>query len=109
MSSLTRAAPVAVAALIAFLAYGSQVLFRFTEPGRLERDQEIRFNLLVGGLWICYLRACLVNPGYVKPRLGRPEHDDGYNEAQKQLRGRWCRKCNAPKPPRAHHCKTCQR
>ncbi|KAH9906217.1 zf-DHHC-domain-containing protein [Xylariomycetidae sp. FL2044] len=24
-------------------------------------------------------------------------------------RRRWCRKCSAPKPPRAHHCKVCRR
>lgn len=26
-----------------------------------------------------------------------------------QLPGKWCRKCNAPKPERAHHCSSCGR
>lgn len=25
------------------------------------------------------------------------------------VRGRWCKKCKAVKPPRAHHCKQCER
>ena len=24
-----------------------------------------------------------------------------------QLTGRWCKQCQLPKPPRAHHCKSC--
>ncbi|XXH02431.1 class II myosin [Hypoxylon texense] len=33
----------------------------------------------------------------------------GIGRTQTQTRGRWCKKCAAPKPPRAHHCKTCRR
>lgn len=66
----------------------------------------------------------MVNPGYV-PEGWRPMGADndgeedvkaGDNNAEgvgDQLSGgrrqRWCRRCEALKPPRAHHCKTCQR
>ncbi|KAK1254638.1 hypothetical protein MKX08_008633 [Trichoderma sp. CBMAI-0020] len=90
----------AVCLLIAFLGYFPQVFFDdpTLDPGPLSRTESWSFNVLLVCLWISYLRAVAVDPGrYVFP--------DQVIEAD----GRWCKKCQAPKPPRAHHCRHCQR
>lgn len=102
----------AVIALISFLAYGSQILFRYLEPYQLEHTQTVRFNVLVACIWICYLRACFTNPGDIplgwgtnlldKDEIRMPNNDHHSKQ-------RWCGKCEAAKPPRAHHCKICKR
>lgn len=89
--------------LIALLAYGSQVLFHFIDPGPLEGQQLYTFNVLVGCVWICYFQACFVDPGTI-PKTWKLK-DPG----QKPNPARWCKKCDAPKPPRTHHCKTCKK
>ncbi len=106
-SWLARLALPAVVALIAFLSYGSQILFIYIEPGPLGQRQAFFFNAAVVGTWICYLRACFTDPGRV-PSGWKP---DAVVADQQELarKPRWCRKCKAFKPPRAHHCKTCQR
>ena len=110
---LMELAPLAVSSLIALLAYGSQILFLRIEPYALRRSETYIFNVLLGCLWVCYARACLVNPGSV-PAGWRPSSDgqDKHNSSLNEdvvLRSKWCRKCEAFKPPRAHHCKKCQR
>ncbi|KAL1961004.1 hypothetical protein VTO42DRAFT_4892 [Malbranchea cinnamomea] len=112
-----------VCVLIAFLAYSSQYLLRHIDPGPLDRDELIKINLLAGCIWICYAKACLTDPGRV-PRGWKPptvrgkklnDDDDVEGIVDEPLftsiysKQRWCRKCEAFKPPRAHHCKTCQR
>lgn len=90
----------AVCLLIAFLSYFSQVLFNNStlDPGPLSRTESWTFNVLLVCLWVSYFRAVTVGPGrYIFP--------DQVIEAD----GRWCKKCQAPKPPRAHHCRHCQR
>ncbi|KAK2758763.1 Palmitoyltransferase [Arachnomyces sp. PD_36] len=114
----------AVSALITFLAYSSQYLFRYIEPEPLTTSQLIKFNTLLCCLWICYGRACAVDPGRIplgwKPsgaekdvetKANAVDHNDGDdgNSLSGGRRQRWCRRCEALKPPRAHHCKTCQR
>lgn len=103
-SCLTRLALPSVVSLIAFLSYGSQILLIYIDPGRLGQRQAFFFNAAVICTWICYLRACFTDPGSV-PSEWKPDADQ-HELAQKP---RWCRKCNAFKPPRAHHCKTCKR
>ncbi|KAL7927131.1 DHHC palmitoyltransferase domain-containing protein [Trichoderma austrokoningii] len=91
----------AVCLLIAFLGYFSQLLFNHAtlDPGPLSRNQSRIFNLLLACLWISYFRSVTVAPGrYIFP--------DQVIEADN---GRWCKKCQAPKPPRAHHCRHCER
>lgn len=121
---ITQLAIPAVSILITFLAYSSQYLFLYIEPEPLTTRQLIKFNTLLCCLWISYARACAVNPGHV-PEGWRPRgaEKDGGNgmEARDNNAGdigdyfsggsrqRWCRRCEALKPPRAHHCKTCQR
>ena len=99
--------------LITFLAYSSQILFSFIEPAPLSGQELTQFNLLVLCLWICYLRACITSPGRVpqdwSPANAVTEKTDDANAHHEHSRQRWCRKCEAFKPPRAHHCKTCGR
>ncbi|KAI0903717.1 zf-DHHC-domain-containing protein [Ustulina deusta] len=108
------------------------------KPGPLTPTQTRTFNALLACLWWTYWRACTVDPGryeFPRPRSSRggggktaaaakggrgegaaphssededeDDDDDGVRAAA--ARRRWCRKCAAPKPPRAHHCKGCGR
>lgn len=38
---------------------------------------------------------------------GDPTYDSGTLQAKENGKPRFCRKCNVPKPDRAHHCSTC--
>ena len=106
LPGLQKLAPPAVTLLVSFLAHSSQWLFANTEPGRLRKGDEYLFNFLVGSLLICYWRTCFTDPG----RIPRDWHERvTLDDAQISQRQRWCRKCDAYKPPRAHHCKTCKR
>lgn len=106
----------AVSTLIIFLAYTSQYLFYYIEPGPLWKREAIWFNVFVGCIWWCYDRACSVDPGR-EGWVGRisseeeeeeeDEDEDGEVKLQKGMR--WCKKCEAVKPPRAHHCRKCGR
>ena len=92
--------------LIGFLAYGSQILFYFIDPGPLDFRQSLSFNCLVVFIYTGYLKSCFTNPGWV-PK-GWTEAGQAPNSTQK-AKSRWCKKCEAFKPHRAHHCKTCAR
>jgi len=103
-----------VSVLIIFLSYSSQFLFHFVEPGPLSRDETLWFNCFVLGIWWCYYLACTTDPG-PKGWVGKAitkdnEGEEGESEeAQLKERIRWCKKCDAPKPARAHHCRQCGR
>jgi len=120
----------AVIVLVGFLGYSSQWLFHTAPdllPGRPSRTETVIFNLLLACLWWTYYRACSVNPGrYVfsvpsaSPEPHRPPTDtvpaaDGNDDGDPRRAAtataphRWCKKCQAPKPPRAHHCRHCAR
>lgn len=112
-SPASLAAP-SVLALIAFLAT-SQYLFLYIDPAPFTRDQYIKLNVLIFGVSISHIRAWMTDPGRVPPGW-TPEPVRVYGEKPKtdkqevpQGGNRWCSKCDAPKPPRAHHCKTCGR
>lgn len=62
-----------------------------------------------------YLACVFIDPGRV-PRDYSPdlEHNDTSTSIQQAVvqvkrsgEQRWCKKCNAAKPPRAHHCRRC--
>ncbi|KAK5992923.1 Palmitoyltransferase PFA4 [Cladobotryum mycophilum] len=91
----------AVCLLIAFLSYFSQVVFRYSslDPGPLTRNETVVFNALLLCLWVTYYRAVTVDPG-------RYVFKEQVIEAQGK---KWCKKCAAPKPARAHHCRVCGR
>ena len=106
-----------VCILIIFLAYSSQILFLYIEPGPLDKNELVKFNFIVVCIWICYMRAWLTDPGRIprgwKPAGHRERSDRELEETELfdtiYNRQRWCRRCEAFKPPRAHHCKSCQR
>lgn len=108
MPSLQRFAPPGVTVLVCFLAYSSQWLFYNIDPGPLRKGDAYLFNTLVACLLICYWRSCTTDPGRIPKDWGKKfSRDDSQDGTMTQRR--WCRKCDAFKPPRAHHCKTCKR
>jgi hypothetical protein len=107
---LARVAIPGVASLIGFLSYSSQYLFSHIEPSPLDRGQTWRFNVLVLCIWISYARACLTDPGRVPAGWHGSEQSEGGDiDHQATARLRYCRKCDAAKLPRSHHCKVCKR
>ncbi|KIW22948.1 uncharacterized protein PV07_11189 [Cladophialophora immunda] len=109
---LARFAVPMVVILVAFLSYSSQYLFYRLEPGPLSPWDKNVFNLLVVCIWICYARACTTNPGRV-PAGWKPDEDEEIESVSHgdrvASRHRYCRKCEAVKPPRSHHCRVCKR
>ncbi|OJJ46156.1 hypothetical protein ASPZODRAFT_2067593 [Penicilliopsis zonata CBS 506.65] len=112
---ISQLAVPAVSVLISFLAYTSQYLFLHFEDAPLTNDEVWGINCFALCIWICYYRACTVDPGRLPQDWEPPQTNNGStsdaqgSQAEASGRQRWCRKCEAFKPPRAHHCKTCQR
>lgn len=118
----------AVCLLISFLGYSSQWLFYYADnldPGPLAKNELYIINGLLACLWLTYYEACTVDPGrFVFPMRkpspppsprGRGEKTNNNTAANKRKQNgkplqpfRWCRKCKAPKPARAHHCRHCK-
>jgi palmitoyltransferase len=105
-----------VCGLIAFLSLSSQYLFYHLEPGPLTATEAVWFNTLVFCIWYTYARACRVDPGRLPKSLTEGGAQDGAETAKDadapanvQRAGKWCKKCDAVKPPRAHHCRQCNR
>jgi palmitoyltransferase len=111
--SLDFLAVPSVYGLITFLAYTSQILLLYLEPYPLERKQLIRFNVLLVCLLISYTRSVFVDAGAVPTKKNEEEIEieiEKEKEAKKPGQPRkWCRKCDAAKAPRSHHCKACKR
>lgn len=96
----------AVSVLISFLTFTSQYLLTHIEHASLRDHDLLKANIITVCIGICYYRSCTVDPGRI-PKDWKPSdhrHLEGIGERQ-----RWCRKCEAFKPPRAHHCRTCGR
>ena len=114
-AELQKLAPPGVTILVAFLAYTSQFLFLYIEPGPPSTNDLLTFNALVAALLISYWRTCLKDPGKIpanwqdQVRQKESSKEDLSSEKAVALSNRWCRRCEAFKPPRAHHCKTCKR
>lgn len=128
----------AVCVLIFFLGYTSQWLFYAAEnlePGPLTQRETAIFNILLLCLWLTYYKACTVPPGRYdfptptetpkKPDEPLPTSRDGEKPSNEtadaptaepepntktttEATTRWCKKCDAPKPLRAHHCRLCK-
>jgi len=112
LSILERLAFPGVVSLISFLAYSSQWLFNHIEPGPLKKGESYIFNSLVLSLLICYARTCFTDPGRIPSdwyERTASVKGPAREAVDTNSRQRYCRKCEMQKPPRAHHCKTCQR
>jgi len=111
-TTLAKLAVPAVVLLVAFLSYSSQLLFYGIEPGLLDKRESLTFNILVVCIWVSYARACITNPGRV-PTDWHPKEAERTGPASPAqsiiARQRYCRKCEAVKPPRSHHCRVCRR
>ena len=121
----------AVVLLISFLSFTSQILFAYIDPHPLRHNESITFNVLIACIFVTYFRACFTDPGRIpkdwretlfrKRKSVEAERSEGNGalaidgcDPNKRLgeygaKERWCRKCDAAKPPRAHHCKSCKR
>jgi palmitoyltransferase len=78
----------------------------------LSREQALWFNVFVLAIWWCYDRACTVVPApkvWVRKVVPGAEGGDDEDDIILEKGVRWCKKCDAVKPPRAHHCKKCGR
>ncbi|KAJ5118053.1 Palmitoyltransferase pfa4 [Penicillium atrosanguineum] len=105
---ISRLAVPAVSILIAFLAYTSQYFFLHFESVPLRKDEVWKINIFALCIWVSYFRSCYVDPGRL-PASQKTANSSPEEKAKATRRQRWCRRCEAYKPPRAHHCKTCQR
>lgn len=104
---LQRLAVPSVCVLIAFLSYSSQIVFHWLDPGPLSRRETIWINILILCIWTTYYKAVTTDPGHLPKKL----KEQGVRDLEREKSGQpnWCRKCDAVKPPRAHHCKICKR
>lgn len=103
--------------LIVFLGYPSQWLLMRLEPGPLSKNELIVSNVLLVLIFITYTKTVFVDPGRIprdwveaaaQEKEGRVEKGAAGDEGVAKSR-KWCRRCEAAKPPRAHHCKQCKR
>lgn len=109
--------PFFVAALLAILAFNVHMYFSLMLPNLvLPHVGTIGAALNIAtGLWILvnllfnYLRCVLMCPG--RPGKDEPMRDEQSEDEcpRSDHIWRWCSKCNAAKPPRAHHCSVCRR
>ncbi|KAF2636116.1 palmitoyltransferase pfa4 [Massarina eburnea CBS 473.64] len=104
--------------LITFLGYPSQILFLYLDPGPLSKNELILSNILLACIFITYTQSVFVDPGTIPNKKGKENEDgkeqgglngNGSGEKSTGQRTKWCRRCDAAKPPRAHHCKECKR
>ena len=115
MSTLSQLAVPFVYGLIFFLGYPSQWMLMQLEPGPLTKNELIASNVVLILIWITYTKSVFVDPGtipkdWAQKELGEQNEGVGGKEGDAVAKSRkWCRKCDAAKPPRAHHCKECKR
>ena len=118
---LNQIAVPGVYALIFFLGYPSQALFYYLDPAPLTKNELILSNVLLVCIFITYTQSVFVDPGTIPKKEGDEREKElagvnGSGSTEKlggkkgsAQRTKWCRKCDAAKPPRSHHCKECKR
>ena len=113
LSSINQIAVPGVYLLIFFLGYPSQLLFYYLDPAPLTKSELYVSNLVLVLIFVTYTKSVFVDPGTIPKSYGKEsEKELGNGEGRKGdgvKRTKWCRKCDAAKPPRAHHCKECKR
>jgi len=98
--------------LILFLGYPSQILFYYLDPAPLTKNELVVSNVLLIFIFITYTQSIFVDPGQIsKTNSQENERVDvvAVKIGDGLRRTKWCRKCDAAKPARAHHCKECKR
>jgi palmitoyltransferase len=111
----------AVYVLIFFLGYPSQYLLLHLEPAPLTKNEIVASNVILVLILITYTKSVFVDPGTIPKdwNTGVVVKVDTKGD-EKELQGnsgeealgktrKWCFRCEAAKPPRAHHCKECKR
>lgn len=120
---LAQLAVPAVYILIFFLGYPSQYLLTHLEPAPLTRNELIVSNVILVLILITYTQSVFVDPGTIPRDWNREVGAGAYADADGDAKERggvaaedlvgksrkWCFRCEAAKPPRAHHCKECKR
>lgn len=114
---LSQLAVPAVYALILFLGYPSQYLLMQLEPAPLSKNEIIAANVILVLIFITYTQSVFVDPGTIPKdwNVGgavKAEGKEGTGNEAEDVVGKsrkWCFRCEAAKPPRAHHCKECKR
>ncbi|GAA6059464.1 hypothetical protein JCM10212_005403 [Sporobolomyces blumeae] len=103
--------------LISFIGFSSQLFIVLPSYEHDWRDRElvkllVPFNVLLALLYLNYALTVATDPGSI-PKGWEPNWDaieTGQAEVKKLTGGpRFCRTCQAYKPPRAHHCRQCKR
>lgn len=108
---ISQLAVPAVYILILFLGYPSQWLLMQLEPAPLTKNELIASNIILVLIFITYTNSVFVDPGTI-PKDWAEKQELGVSDEKKEVARKsrkWCRKCDAAKPPRAHHCKECKR
>lgn len=113
LRSIDQLAVPGVYLLIFFLGYPSQILFYYLEPAPLTRTELYLSNVVLVLIFVTYTKSVYVDPGRIPKSYGREGEMEREAGGEKKEGGgkrmKWCRKCDAAKPPRAHHCKECKR
>src|SRR4051794_8625162 len=106
---LSHLAVPSVYGLIFFLGYPSQWMLMHLEPGPLTKNELIASNVILVVIFITYTQSVFVDPGTI-PQNWAENQEQRVSDEKKEIARKsrkWCRKCDAAKPPRAHHCKAC--
>ncbi|KAI8072384.1 DHHC palmitoyltransferase-domain-containing protein [Gongronella butleri] len=99
----------AVTAMIAFVAYSSQIAVLWSYLGGASLHTAlilIPFNVLVIMIYVNYALTCLTHPGRVPPNW-IPEQQRHLEVKRSTHEPRFCKRCDNYKPPRTHHCSSC--
>lgn len=98
--------------LIFFLAFPSQYLLLHLDPRPITSNEIFAVNVALVLILITYTKTVFVDPGTIPKDWAEkqePGHGEKKDEEVVSKSRKWCRKCDAAKPPRAHHCKACKR
>ncbi|KAH7087059.1 DHHC palmitoyltransferase-domain-containing protein [Paraphoma chrysanthemicola] len=106
---LSQLAVPSVYVLIFFLGYPSQWLLQHLEPAPLTMNELIFSNIILILIFVTYTQSVFVDPGTIPADWAETQDLHTNSKETTPKTRKWCRKCSAPKPPRAHHCKACKR
>ena len=115
--------PVLVCVAVGLVLSISAAYFAVLAPAVMDVFSPTWFVVSSIGVWILfnllfnYLSCIFTPPGYPPGTLSEEElararaHRDGPTPSPGAGEGfsLWCKKCDAPKPVRAHHCHVCKR